>query len=216
MVAAAESHLRSRPRLCTVAMMVDLPDVGARALGLNSLWRPADSWACPYQLPFGTDERQPLRRIREQAMVSSAIRSDPPSTRAAGPSRLCINLPATAGQVAEARRFVASFVDDPTLVGDAVLCVSELAANAVSHSDSRFAGGRFTVAAERDGDGRFRIQVLDQGGRWIKRARAGHVHLGLIIVSRIASAWGIHSDDPGGRTVWFELGPDQAWAMSAA
>jgi anti-sigma regulatory factor (Ser/Thr protein kinase) len=161
-------------------------------------------------------------------MINSARRSDPPPMRAnpghppadgraslpatsapglAGPLRSSITLPATAGQVAEARQFVAEFVDDPALAGDAVLCVSELAANAVLHSDSRFAGGRFTVAAERYSDGRFRIKVLDQGGRWIERAKAGREHLGLMIVSRLASAWGIHGDAPRGRTVWFELRP---------
>lgn len=161
-------------------------------------------------------------------MINSAIRSDPASIRAnpepppadghaglsataapapAGPLCSCINLPAAVGQVAEARRFVASVVDDPTLVDDAVLCVSELAANAVLHSNSRLAGGRFTVAAERYSDGRLRIMVLDQGGRWAERARVGHEPLGLMIVSRIASTWGIDSNGPHGRTVWFELRP---------
>jgi hypothetical protein len=76
-------------------------------------------------------------------MINSARRSDPPPMRAdpgpppadgyagrpagaapvlAGPLRSSITLPATAGQVAEARRFVAEFVDDPALAGDAVLC----------------------------------------------------------------------------------------------
>ena len=171
-------------------------------------------------------------------MINSARRSDPPPMRAnpgyppadghtglpatpapaaAGPLRSSITLPATAGQVAEARQFVAGFVDDPALAGDAALCVSELAANAVIHSNSRFAGGRFTVAAERYSDGRFRIKVLDQGGRWIERPKpAGQQHLGLMIVSRLASAWGIHGDAPHGRTVWFELRPAPALPPSAA
>jgi hypothetical protein len=102
---------------------------------------------------------------------------------------------------------VTSFVKNPALVGDAVLCVSELAANAVTHSNSRFVGGRFTVAAERYSDGRFRIKVLDDGGRWIERPEAEHAHLGLMIVNRLASAWGIQSDGPDGRAVWFELRP---------
>jgi serine/threonine-protein kinase RsbW len=126
---------------------------------------------------------------------------------AAGPLCSSINLPAIAGEVASARRFVASFVDDSTLADDAVLCVSELAANAVIHSNSRFPDGRFTVAVERYSDGHFRIKVLDQGGRWIKQDREGHDHLGLMIVSRLARAWGIDGDCGDGWTVWFELCP---------
>lgn len=156
-------------------------------------------------------------------MANSARRSIPPpipanpehppaggpaarqGTAAPDPLSCSITLPATAGEVAEARRFVASFVDDPALARDAVQCVSELAANAVIHSNSRFAGGRFTVGIERYGDGRFRIRVLDEGGQWIERKKEGHEHLGLVIVRRLASAWGIDGDGPHGRTVWFEL-----------
>lgn len=136
------------------------------------------------------------------------VYADLPPTAApaiADPLRCSITLPATVDEVAEARRFVASFVNDPTLVGDAVLCVSELAANAVIHSNSRIAGGRFAVAAQRYSDGRFRIKVIDQGGRWIEREKDGREHLGLMIVSRLASAWGIDGDGLYGRTVWFEL-----------
>ena len=171
-------------------------------------------------------------------MINSARQSDPPPTptnpeypppadgyaglpataapAAAGPFCCSITLPATVGEVAEARRFVESFVDDPTLADDAALCVSELAANAVIHSNSRFAGGRFTVAAERYSDGHFRIKVLDQGGRWIERAQEGHEHLGLMIVSRLASASGIHGDGLYTRTVWFELCPAPTSPPSAA
>ena len=43
----------------------------------------------------------------------------------ASPLRSSITLPATASQVAEGRRFVASFVADPTLAVDAALCLTD-------------------------------------------------------------------------------------------
>ena len=150
----------------------------------------------------------PTARADPGHSPSADIYADWPPTAAPAPFdplRCSITLPATLDEVAEARRFVASFVNDPALVDDAVLCVSELAANAVIHSDSRFPGGRFAVAAERYSDGRFRIKVLDQGGRWIERAKDGREHLGLMIVSRLASAWGMDGDGLYSRTVWFEL-----------
>lgn len=152
---------------------------------------------------------RPMVRANPEHSPSADVYADLPPIAAlaiaADPLRCSITLLATLGEVAEARRFVASFVNDPTLVNDAVLCVSELAANAVIHSNSRFPGGRFAVAAERYSDGRFRIKVLDQGGRWIERAKEGREHLGLIIVNRLASAWGIDGDGLYSRAVWFEL-----------
>lgn len=161
-------------------------------------------------------------------MINSARRSDPPLADGlarlriapppapADPMCSSINLQATAGEVAEARRFVASFVDDPTLVGDAVLCVSELATNAIMHSNSRHPDGRFIVAAERYIDGRFRIKVLDQGGPWVEQTSTGYEHFGLMIVSRLADVWGTYTDGRWVRAVWFELPPAEASAMSVA
>lgn len=150
-------------------------------------------------LPMRADPEHPLPANGDARLPIT------PTPVPGGPVCSSINLQATASEVAEARRFVASFVDNPSLVSDALLCVSELAANAVIHSNSRFADGRFTVAAERYSDGRFRIKVLDDGGRWIKQPKAEHEHLGLMIVGQLASAWGIQSDGPDGCTVWFEL-----------
>ena len=133
-----------------------------------------------------------------------------------GPLRSSITVPATARQVAEARRFVASFVADTTLAANAALCVSEVATNAVIHSNSRRVGGQFTVSAERYGDSHLRIEVKDQGGRWIERAKAEGQHLGLLIVSQLASAWGIEGDGYQHRTVWFELRPVLGSPTSAA
>ena len=160
----------------------------------------------------------PTVRADPEHSPSADVYANLPPTAAPAPFdplRCSITLPATLGEVAEARRFVASFVNDPTLVNDAVLCVSELAANAVIHSNSRFPGGRFAVAAERYSDGRFRIEVIDQGGRWIERAKEGREQLGLMIVSRLATAWGMDGDGLYSRTVWFELHPVTASGTSA-
>jgi anti-sigma regulatory factor (Ser/Thr protein kinase) len=174
-------------------------------------------------------ERQLLAEAKERVMTNSTDWSDPapirtnterppPADGRAGPSvagasaiasplRSSITLPATASQVAEARRFVASFVADTTLAADAVLCLSEIASNAVVHSNSRRVGGHFTVSAERYGDGHLRIEIEDQGGRWMERAKAEGQHLGLLIVGQLASAWGIEGDGYHHRTVWFALPP---------
>jgi hypothetical protein len=67
---------------------------------------------------------------------------------------------------------------------------------------------RWTVGHERFS---LRIEVADQGGRWLERAKpAGQRHLGLTIVREVASAWGIEGDGSGHRTVWFELRPVSA------
>ena len=75
---------------------------------------------------------------------------------------------------------------------------------------------RFTVSAERDRDGHLRVEVQDEGGRWMERAKAEGQHLGLLIVSQLSSAWGIESDGYHRRTVWFELCPVPASSPLAA
>jgi serine/threonine-protein kinase RsbW len=135
----------------------------------------------------------------------------------AGLPRCSVSFPATASHIAEARRFVVGFAADPALAADAVLCLSEVATNAVIHSNSGKAGGRFTVSAERYGDGCVRIEVEDQGGRWTERTKPeGQQHLGLAIVSQLASAWGIEGDGAHRRTVWFELRPVSVAQPAAA
>ncbi len=115
--------------------------------------------------------------------------------------------PGRAEFVREARRFVRGIMCGcPAVIDDAVLCLSELAANAVAHSDSGKPGGQFTVRVAITGGDRIRVEVEDQGGRWDYSPRAGEQHgRGLQIVCRLASRWGVISDGEIGRIVWFEL-----------
>ena len=119
--------------------------------------------------------------------------------------------PASPPQIREARRFLAAILDGCPAADDALLCLSELATNAIVHSRSREPGGQFTVRAQRLGN-YLRVEVRDQGGPWTSPARTSPAGLdgrGLAIVDRLARAWG-HSGDETGWTVWFEIGQDPA------
>jgi anti-sigma regulatory factor (Ser/Thr protein kinase) len=112
--------------------------------------------------------------------------------------------PGEAGQVREARRFLAGLLDGCPAGDDALLCVSELATNAVLHSRSGGPGGRFTVIAAVQA-GRLRVGVTDEGGAWGQgRDGGGQSGRGLLIVGQLATRWG-RDDGGAGRTVWFEI-----------
>ncbi len=99
---------------------------------------------------------------------------------------------------------LAGLLDGCPAAGDALLCVSELATNAVLRSRSGGPGGRFTVRATRQA-GSVRVEVTDDGGPWgHERDGDGQSGRGLLIVGELASRWG-REDGAGRRTVWFEL-----------
>jgi len=111
---------------------------------------------------------------------------------------------ATPSQVHYARRFLAELLDSSPLVDDAVLCLSELATNAVRHSDSRQPGGVFRVQATALLAG-VHVDVTDAGGPWLARYETGRDSgHGLAIVAALATGWGITETDRA-RTVWFEI-----------
>src|SRR5262249_60941686 len=82
-----------------------------------------------------------------------------------------------------------------------ILCLSELAANAVVHSESRRPGGTFTVRIESCPGTHIRIEVEDGGGAWLAPAPDPGSGRGLDIIRAIAAAWGIATRSAG-RAGW--------------
>jgi signal transduction histidine kinase len=106
-------------------------------------------------------------------------------------------------QVSRVRREVARHLAGHAAADDAVLIVSELATNAVLHSQS---GGQFfTVRAYRH-DTWCRLEVEDGGGPWDAGPRDSTRPHGLDVIQAVAGAgnWGVDGDGAG-RVVWARL-----------
>src|SRR5215471_9099432 len=84
---------------------------------------------------------------------------------------------------------------------EVILCLSELAANAVLHSNSGRPGGTFTVRIGSRPGAYVRIEVDDGGGPWLAPAPDPGSGRGLDIIGALAAEWGI-ATRPAGRTVW--------------
>lgn len=88
---------------------------------------------------------------------------------------------------------------------DALLLVSELAANAITHSDSGHPGGTFTIRLTHQPGRGVQAEVRDQGSAWPgdlpAPARSPH---GLYLLQALSTACGVRRD---GRIqiVWFHL-----------
>jgi len=109
-----------------------------------------------------------------------------------------LDVPARPEQVTLARSFLGRMLADCRMRDDAVLICSELATNAIQHSDSAQPGGQFTVRAEvRDGDYVW-VEVEDQGGRWAAEdEHSDQRGRGLEITAMLADYWDIRGDDTG-------------------
>ena len=113
------------------------------------------------------------------------------------------SFPGKLDQVREARSFAARLLAGCPVVDDAVLCVSEFAANAVLHSDTRDRG-RFVVRVEVFAPDYTWVEVEDGGGPWQLPEAANLAGHGLDIVDKIASEWGVDGD-LGGWIAWARL-----------
>lgn len=91
---------------------------------------------------------------------------------------------------------------------DVLLCVSELATNALVHGVPPGRGFRLHLYLEGCGD-LLRVEVHDSGPGLsrVREAQAGAEDdggRGLLLVSTLADKWGVDERDPG-KTVWCEL-----------
>jgi anti-sigma regulatory factor (Ser/Thr protein kinase) len=116
-----------------------------------------------------------------------------------------VTCPGRPEEVGRVRSVLRRFLEDCPAALDVLLCASELAANAVVHSDSRETGGTITVRAELSPGEYVAVEVKDDGGRWIERGPSPSSGRGLGILGALATDWGIRSAARG-RTVWATFG----------
>jgi hypothetical protein len=124
---------------------------------------------------------------------------------AAGVRRHIRTYPAEARQVGLARVAMVGWLGDWPRTDEAVLVMSEFAANAVLHSASRD-GGSFSLRVEASAD-QVRVEVQDAGGSWRGGMHTDGRPHGFDVVAAIAGAgnWGIDGDGQG-RVAWARLG----------
>lgn len=117
-----------------------------------------------------------------------------------------VSLPASTVAVPRARRFIERQLlrwgcDD--VIDDAQLIGSELVTNMVQHSPQ---GGFLSLVLRPD---RLRVAMIDHGVgaiALVEREGADEARRGLLIVSRLAVAWGVEAElGATGHRVWCDL-----------
>ena len=149
--------------------------------------------------------------VRPDRATASEMAESSPSTAAARKETAVARakrrvFPGRHEQVAHARQFVARALAGCSFAGEAILCVSELATNALLHTASGNEG-EFEVIVQQ-GRSWIRIAVTDEGSSTTPAPRAldatSEAGRGLGLVALIADRWGQRGNKHG-RTVWFEL-----------
>jgi two-component sensor histidine kinase len=111
--------------------------------------------------------------------------------------------PGSADQLRQVRADVRSVMADCPVAADVVTVISEMAANAVTHSDSGQPGGTFTVRVSHACGDHVRAEVEDQGSDWDGDlgGSARHPH-GLYLVTALAATCGTGRGPGRSRLVW--------------
>jgi serine/threonine-protein kinase RsbW len=170
----------------------------------------------PPSVPTRGDVPSYLPAVLTRGDDPLTARGGPTSASPAADQRILARrtFPGLPSQVTVARRWLAQMIDGFAAVDDVLLASSELASNAVIHSDSGLPDGVFTIRLAISGE-YVRVEVLDQGGQWKGRGDGaedtrdprqddGQCGRGLAVVAAISRAWGIAGDQEG-RIAWCEI-----------
>jgi hypothetical protein len=134
----------------------------------------------------------------------------PPAPVTPSPRRTCSQCFAgRRDQVGKARAFLACFLDGFPSCDDAVLLISELAANACAHTASGRPGGTFTVRAEVCPGAYIHGEVEDQGSTWDGDLTAAEPPHGLYLLRELSDDCGTRPGKDGWITWFTMVGPQQ-------
>ena len=112
--------------------------------------------------------------------------------------------PGRQSQVRHARALMAALLGGFPAADDAILLISELAANACAHSASGTPGGTFTVRAEICPGAYVHAEVEDQGSRWDGDISAAEPPHGLYLLRQLSAGCGARRGEHGWVT-WFTI-----------
>ena len=139
---------------------------------------------------------------REPTAASDVQNTVMPGLPAGGrlPAGQCCGLRVLDGrpdQVPVVRQFVRQHLAGHPAAGDAVAVASELAANSVMHSASRFSAGRFLIRVTAIDGQHAAVTVTDQGGPFAPQATApdGESGRGLAVIRSLACLFRVHDHD---------------------
>jgi anti-sigma regulatory factor (Ser/Thr protein kinase) len=110
--------------------------------------------------------------------------------------------------LAEVRRFTSKMLGEKPGTDDVVLVASELAGNAIQHTDSGEPGGSFTLHLATFAD-HWTVRVDDAGGVsepcvQLNDGFEDEAGRGLALVAAVSKSWGVLGDQYA-RAVWAEI-----------
>jgi anti-sigma regulatory factor (Ser/Thr protein kinase) len=114
------------------------------------------------------------------------------------------SFPGTPAHISQARAFLAAVIEGFPAADEAVLLVSELAANACAHTVSGQPGGMFTVRAEVCAGAYVHAEVEDDGSAWDGNMSAAEPPHGLYLLQELSDDCGTRRGKHGWVT-WFTI-----------